>query len=128
MYEIYYFPTFSSDHHQPYFVSRNNVKICVAKVDTFSSNQFYEKLVFILTFFMLTYGYKESFCSLILSKSKQQFFLTRNASGPVVTAIVNYIRLHLIVCKISFLKCHLILFPVLLFKKVINELTIIKHE
>lgn len=104
------------------------LKFVLLKLTPLAQIKFYEKLVFILTFFMLTYGYKESFCSLILSKSKQQFFLTRNASGPVVTAIVNYIRLHLIVCKISFLKCHLILFPVLLFKKVINELTIIKHE
>lgn len=38
-FEIYYFPTFRPDHHQPYFVSRNNVKICVAKVDSFSLNQ-----------------------------------------------------------------------------------------
>lgn len=30
--------------------------------------------------------------------------------------------------KISLLKYHLILFPVSLLKKVINELTIIKHE
>lgn len=104
------------------------LKFVLLKLTPLAQIKFYEKLVFILTFFMLTYGYKESFYSLILSKSKQQFFLTRNASGPVVTAIVNYIRLHLIVCKISFLKCHLILFPVLLFKKVINELTIIKHE
>lgn len=104
------------------------LKFVLLKLTPLAQIKFYEKLVFILTFFMLTYGYKESFCSLILSKSKQQFFLTRNASGPVVTAIVNYIRLHLIICKISFLKCHLILFPVLLFKKVINELTIIKHE
>lgn len=104
------------------------LKFVLLKLTPLAQIKFYEKLVFILTFLMLTYGYKESFCSLILSKSKQQFFLTRNASGPVVTAIVNYIRLHLIVCKISFLKCHLILFPVLLFKKVINELTIIKHE
>lgn len=104
------------------------LKFVLLKLTPLAQIKFYEKLVFILTFFMLTYGYKESFCPLILSKSKQQFFLTRNASGPVVTAIVNYIRLHLIVCKISFLKCHLILFPVLLFKKVINELTIIKHE
>lgn len=104
------------------------LKFVLLKLTPLAQIKFYEKLVFILTFFMLTYGYKESFCPLILSKSKQQFFLTRNASGPVVTAIVNYIRLHLIVCKISFLKCHLILFPVLLFKKIINELTIIKHE